>query len=44
MLRGAIDRFEELLSLVSSLNPIVVKGYDSDQDENDFFIGELHVK
>ena len=37
MLPGAIQKFEELLTAVAELNPVVAKGYDVTQGKNSFF-------
>ena len=37
MLPGAIAKFEELLTKVAALNPVVVKGYDSTAGKDSFF-------
>ena len=37
MLPGAIAKFEELLTKVAALNPVVAKGYDSAAGKDSFF-------
>ena len=37
MLPGAIQKFEELLTAVAELNPVVAKGYDVTQGKDSFF-------
>ena len=37
MLPGAIAKFEELLTKVAELNPVVVKGYDATTGKDSFF-------
>jgi hypothetical protein len=37
MLQASINKFEELLTLVESLNPIIIKGYDPNQGPDSFF-------
>ena len=35
MLPGAIQKFEELLTAVDGLNPVIVKGYDVTQGKDE---------